>query len=120
MNLSSIELGRFAEDVDVIVSGGFSKGYDTPWYDPYSHTYVFQNYGNGTSFGHFEINFDSELKSFRGYKSMVDGKIAQTLLNDDFDANFKDLELIIQNNDVAIQKLYSLSLIHISEPTRPY
>ena len=106
-NLSSIELGRFAEDVDIIVSGGFSKGYDTPWYDPYSHTYIFQNYGNGTSFGHFEINFDSELKSFRGYKSMVDGKIAQTLLNDDFDADFKDLELIIQNNDIAIQKLYS-------------
>ena len=113
-NLSSIELGRFAEDVDIIVSGGFSKGYDTPWYDPYSHTYIFQNYGNGTSFGHFEINFDSELKSFRGYKSMVDGKIAQTLLNDDFDANFKDLELIIQNNDVAIQKLYSS--LDISNP----
>ena len=107
MNLSSIELGRFAENIDVIISGGFSKGYDTPWYDPYSHTYIFQNYGNGTSFGHFEMKFDSNLKTFKGYKSMVDGKIAQTLLSDDFDANFKDVELIMQNNDIALKKLYS-------------
>jgi len=107
MSLSSIELGHFAEDVDIIISGGFSKGYDTPWYDPYSHTYVFQNYGNGTSFGHFEIRFDSDLKSFKGYQSMVDGKIAQTLLSDDFDADFQDLDLIIENNDIAIQKLYN-------------
>ena len=36
---------------------------------------------------------------------MVDGKIAQTLLSDDFDADFKDLELITKNNQIALQNL---------------
>ena len=58
INLNSLELGRFSDEVDIIISGGVSKGYNLPWYDPYSHVYIFQNYGNGTGFGHFEIIFN--------------------------------------------------------------
>jgi len=83
----------------VVISGGVSKGYNTPWYDPYTHTYVFQNFGNGTGFGHFKMIFDYQNKIFKGYKAMVDNKISQTLLNDDFDFNVQDytkIELISQ------------------------
>ena len=51
-HLNAIEMGYFAENVDLIVSGGISKGYRTAWYDPKSHVYAIQNYGNGTSYGH--------------------------------------------------------------------
>ena len=50
-SLNAIEMGYYAQGVDLIVSGGISKGYKTAWYDPYSHVYTIQNYGNGTSFG---------------------------------------------------------------------
>jgi 5'-nucleotidase/UDP-sugar diphosphatase len=62
--LNAIELGYFSEGVDFIISGGFSKGYNTPWYDNYSHTYIFQNYGNGTGFGHFKLRFNELEKKF--------------------------------------------------------
>ena len=48
-------LGYYTNDVDIIISGGISKGYRSPWYDAYSHVYTFQNYGNGTEFGHFKM-----------------------------------------------------------------
>ena len=83
-NLNSIELGYFADEVDLIISGGISKGYNTPWYDKNSHTYIFQNYGNGTSFGHFYINFHPETKLFTGYKSAVTNSISQTLFLDNW------------------------------------
>ena len=45
-SLNAIEMGYFAHGANVIVSGGKSKGYRTLWYDPYSHVYTVQNYGN--------------------------------------------------------------------------
>ena len=41
---NAIELGYYSDDIDIIVSGGISKGYPKPWYDPNSHVYTFQNY----------------------------------------------------------------------------
>ena len=81
---NTLELGYFAHGADVIVSGGVSKGYPQPWYDPYSHVYSFQNYGGGTEFGHFIIKTDSESKLFTGFNFAVDGRIGQTILADDF------------------------------------
>ena len=107
LNVNSLELGRFANDVDVIISGGVSKGYDTPWYDPYSHVYIFQNYGNGTGFGHFKMSFDNQSKIFRGYNTMVDGKVGQTLLGNDFRADYEVLNKIEMINSKALKKLYS-------------
>ena len=106
-DFNALGLGRFSDDVDIIISGGVSKGYNLPWYDPYSHVYIFQNYGNGTGFGHFEMKFDSETKIFEGYRSMVDGKIGQTLLEDDFDFDLNELERIQSNNTIAINDLYA-------------
>ena len=43
---------------------------------------------------------DSETKILEGYRSMVDGKIGQTLLEDDFDFDLNELERIQSNNTI--------------------
>ena len=82
--LNAIELGYYASGIDVVVSGGISKGYPKPWYDPHSHIYMFQNYGGGTSFGHFIIKYDDKSRLFSGYKSAVTSQATQTLFINDF------------------------------------
>ena len=106
VNLSALELGRFAEGIDVIISGGFSKGYNLPWYDPYSHTYIFQNYGNGSGFGHFKLDIDSDSKLFKGYETVVDGRIGQTLLADNFDVDIDQYDWIQEKNNIAVKEVY--------------
>ena len=73
---ANIRLNSSGNDVDFIVSGGRSKGYDNAWYDPNSHIYVFQNYGNGTEFGHFKIICDEKSKLFKGYESAVKNSVS--------------------------------------------
>jgi endonuclease/exonuclease/phosphatase family metal-dependent hydrolase len=79
-----LELGYFSDEVDFIVSGGVSKGYPDIWYDPHSHVFITQNYGNGTEFGHIQLHIDPDFHNFIGYKSAVDGRVGQTMLSDDF------------------------------------
>lgn len=64
---NAIELAHFTNDVDVIITGGVSKGYDTPWVDPNTHTIVIQNYGNLTGIGHLILNVDKEKKIINDY-----------------------------------------------------
>ena len=64
---NAIELAHFTNDVDVIITGGVSKGYDTPWVDPNTHTIVVQNYGNLTGIGHLILNIDKEKKTIKNY-----------------------------------------------------
>ena len=109
MNLNAIQMGRYIENVDIVISGGVSKGYNTPWYDPYSHVYIFQNYGNGSGFGHFSLSYDSDSKIFKGYNTMIDGKIGQTLLANDFSADYESLNKINMINSIAIEKLYDFT-----------
>ena len=90
-SLNAIEMGYYAEGVDLIVSGGISKGYKTAWYDPTSHAYIIQNYGNGTSFGHVKLKIDKEHKQFLGLDYVNNNEISHTLFSDDFepDKNIK-------------------------------
>lgn len=104
--LNAIELGYFSEGVDFIISGGISKGYNTPWYDNYSHTYIFQNYGNGTGFGHFKLNYDLLEKKFTGYTSAVKNNISQTLFIDDFNFDQEQYDWIEKKSNYAIDKIY--------------
>ena len=104
--LNSIELGYYANNIDVIISGGISKGYRTPWYDQNSHTYIFQNYGNGTSFGHFYMKYDSDLKLFTGYKSAVTNSISQTLFIDDFKYDLDMHNWLKEINSSSINDVY--------------
>ena len=82
--LNAIELGYYADGIDILISGGISKGYPTSWYDPNSHIYTFQNYGGGTSFGHIIAKYDSKSKLFYNYESAVSGQVSQTLFLNDF------------------------------------
>tara|TARA_B110000263_G_scaffold40646_1_gene32392 strand:+ start:5524 stop:7416 length:1893 start_codon:yes stop_codon:yes gene_type:complete len=105
-HLNAIELGYYADNVDIIISGGISKGYRTPWYDKNSHTYTFQNYGNGTSFGHFFMKYDFESKLFTGYKSAVTNSISQTLFIDDFTYDLDMHNWLKEKNDLSISDVY--------------
>ena len=102
--INAIEMGYFAHDVDLIVSGGFSKGYQIPWEDPNSGVHIIQNYGNGTSFGHLSLNVKNN--KYIGYEFVVKNNLSQTLLADDFSANKEVKEWIANKNRIAINKLY--------------
>ena len=104
--LNAIELGYYATGIDVIVSGGISKGYPKPWYDPHSHVYTFQNYGGGTSFGHFIINYDIDSKLFSGYKSAVMSQSSQTLFMNDFRFDNAAYDWILGVYEEANSKVY--------------
>ena len=103
---NSIELGYYSEGVDFIFSGGISKGYDTPWYDPNSHVYTFQNYGNLTGFSHILINFDLDRNMVSGYSNVVTNKVSQTLFLDDFNYVEEDYRWIKKNLEISLDKTY--------------
>ena len=103
ISLNALEMAYFAEDVDFIVAGGNSKGYWLPWYDPHSHTYIMQGYGNGTEFSHIKLLVDEDTHLFMGYETLVDGRASQTLLSDDFEANSTDANWIQAKLDNAIK-----------------
>ena len=59
---NALELAHYTDNVDVIITGGFNKGYNRPWVDPNTHTIVVQNYGNLTGIGHLILNLNKEKK----------------------------------------------------------
>ena len=100
---NAIALSYFSTGVDFIVSGGQGPGYNMPWYDRSTHTYIFQNYGN--EFGHFKINFDQKHKLFTGYKSAVINDINQSLFADDFSYDFEQYDWIEYKYNKAVNKI---------------
>jgi len=104
---NALELGYFSEDVDFIVSGGVSKGYPKIWYDPYSHVFISQNYGNGTEFGHIILLMDPDTHQFIGYETAVDGRVGQTMLADDFIPDPDMSGWIQERAETAIDFVYS-------------
>ena len=80
---NALELAHYSEGVDIIITGGISKGYDTPWQDPLTHTLVLQNYGNLTGIGHLTIEVDKEVKTITNYSFPIDRGMMLTLFTDD-------------------------------------
>ena len=115
-HLNAIEMGYFANDVDLIVSGGISKGYRTAWYDPKSHVYTIQNYGNGTSYGHIKLKIDSVYKKFLGIEYVNNNEASHTLFFDDYKPDQKirqeindiheNIGLVNFNQDNKIEYIY--------------
>ena len=103
---NALQLGYYSSEADIIISGGISKGYSTPWYDPNSHVYIFQNYGNGTSFGHFKIIVDEVSKLFTGFDYEVQNSISQTLFLNDFDFDESAYRWIKNKSNSAIENKY--------------
>ena len=105
--LNAIQMAYYAENVDIIISGGESKGYPLPFYDPNSHVYTFQNYGNGTEFGHFYLNIETNNNIFVGYEPAVKGRVSQTTLSDDFDSHIKMKKLIDKKVQESLNQIYT-------------
>ena len=103
-NLNAVEMGYFAKGVDIIVSGGVSKGYNIPWIDPNTNVMITQNYGNGSSFGHMKLIIEEKILS--RYELMIKNSLSQTLLLDDFDPDIDMRDWINQKNSFALDLLY--------------
>ena len=80
---NALELAHYTDDVDVIITGGFNKGYNTPWVDPNSHTIVVQNYGNLTGIGHLILNIDKRQKIIKDYSLPTKRGMMVNLFTDD-------------------------------------
>ena len=85
--LDAIVLAHYAKGVDIIVTGGVSKGYDTPWIDPETHVLVVQNYGNITGIGHLILQIDRNVKTLTGYQYPTKRGMMISLLEDDVAAD---------------------------------
>ncbi len=79
----AMALAHLVTGIDVVVTGGVSKGYDDPWEDPLTHTLVVQNYGNLTGLGHIELLIDSATGTVQGYDYPTERGIMMSLLQDD-------------------------------------
>jgi len=79
----AMALAHLVTGIDVIVTGGVSKGYDFPWEDPLTHTLVVQNYGNLTGLGHLELIIDNNTRRLTGYQYPTDRGMMVSLLQDD-------------------------------------
>ena len=101
---NAVQMGLYSEEVDLIVSGGVSKGYDIPWVDPNNGVVIMQNYGNGTSFGHVKLNIKNN--KYDGYSFVVKNRLSQTLLLDDFNPDIEIKEWINSKNMYALKELY--------------
>ena len=113
-SLNAIEMGYYANGVDLIVSGGISKGYKTAWYDPNSHVFTIQNYGNGTSFGHLKLKIDSKNKKFIGIDYVNNSEISHTLFSDDFEPD-REIQSWIKSKAVSIDKDKSFDINLVSK-----
>ena len=80
---NALELAHYTDNVDVIITGGFNKGYNTPWVDPNTHTIVVQNYGNLTGIGHLTLNIDKENKLIKDYSFPTERGMMVNLFTDD-------------------------------------
>ena len=81
--MNALELAHYTDDVDVIITGGFNKGYNAPWVDPNTHTIVVQNYGNLTGIGHLTLNINKEKKVIEDYSLPTKRGMMINLFTDD-------------------------------------
>lgn len=65
--VTTMELARLVPGIDVLISGGFNKGYQQPWEDPVNHTLCFQNYASGGNLGMAVLQVNREVKKLSGY-----------------------------------------------------
>ena len=108
-SLNAIEMGYFAHGADIIVSGGNSKGYRSLWYDPFSHVYTMQNYGN--SFTHLTLSIDAESHLLTDVNTEMDGDVSQSLLTDNFQPDLTDLAWIREHQDAAMETYYNSGIV---------
>jgi len=82
--VTTMEFARFVPGVDLIISGGFNKGYNTPWEDPVNHTLCFQNYASGGNLGMAILKIDPKSHKLSGYELPVKEQGLLLLTEDEF------------------------------------
>ncbi len=82
--VTTMEFARFVPGIDVLISGGFNKGYNTPWEDPVNHTLCFQNYASGGNLGMVVLNMDPKSHKLSGYELPAKDRGLLLLSEDEF------------------------------------
>ena len=119
---NAIELAHFTNEVDVIITGGVSKGYDTPWVDPNTHTIVVQNYGNLTGIGHLILNIDKEKKIIKNYTFPTERGMMVNLFTDNIWPDLAVQDSIsgwVNSISSLHNKDYTLQILEIEETDCP-
>lgn len=98
--MNSMVLAHHAEGADLIVSGGVSRGYDTPWYDPTTHAAVLQNYGGGSEFGHVRLHINPETRVLERIETVDRSRVNLSLMDDEFNAD----PVVLSKAEAAEQK----------------
>jgi len=80
----AMDLAHVLEGVPVVVAGHTHRGYDEPWIDPYTHTMVFETYGNGSSVGHVILKIDQKTGTVLGYETPRREGVLVTLWEDEW------------------------------------
>lgn len=105
--VNSLSLAHYAEGADVLISGGVSRGYDDPWFDPNSHVAVLQNYGGGSEFGHVKLIIDPQTKLLKKIENASRTSINVSLMADEFPADAEFLKRVRMVEADALKKLYT-------------
>lgn len=92
--VTTMELARAVTGIDVLISGGFNRGYQKPWEDPVNHTLCFQNYANGGNLGMATLKINSKFKKMTGYELPSEEQGLLLLSEDEFWPDAKMEEFI--------------------------
>ena len=82
--ITTMDLVRQVQGIDILISGGFNRGYQKPWEDPVNHTICFQNYASGGNLGMAVLNIDRKHKKLSGYKLAAKEQGLLLLSEDEF------------------------------------
>jgi 2',3'-cyclic-nucleotide 2'-phosphodiesterase (5'-nucleotidase family) len=80
----AMDLAHVLERVPVIVGGHTHRGYRDPWIDPVTQTMVLETFGNGSSLGHIELEFDPRTRSLVGWQAPRRDGLLVTLFEDEW------------------------------------
>lgn len=82
--VTTMDLVRQVPGIDILISGGFNRGYQEPWEDPVNHTICFQNYASGGNLGMAVLHIDRKYKKISGYELAAKEQGLLLLSEDEF------------------------------------
>jgi|GEM_PF-160817 len=120
--LNALEIAHLVPDIDIILTGGNTAGYDHPWEDPQTHTMVIQNYGNGSGLTHLRLEVDKRTKSLLEYKTPTERSVSVTLLEDDIwpDLAMEDsIDAWASEAEATLHRDYTAQIVEIMAQPAP-
>jgi len=96
--VTTMEFARNVSGIDILISGGFNRGYQQPWEDPVNHTLCFQNYASGGNLGLAVLHIHKEMKKLSGYSLPSENEGLLLLSEDEFWPDTKMADSIAKLN----------------------